>query len=65
MGEYSKCQYPTEDYYVNLGTKGLFNEKGELALEEEKKKLQKWLADFVVFAGGQLTQAPAQPAPSK
>ena len=52
MGEYSKFEYPTEDYYIHLGTKGLFNEKGELISEEEKIKLQKWLADFIVFVSG-------------
>ena len=60
MGGYSKCQYPTEDYYVNLGTKGVFNEKGEFVSEEEKKKLQKWYADFVVFVAGDKALPPAQ-----
>ncbi len=41
MGDYCKLKYFQKDYYVNLGAK-VFDDKGKLTSEEERKKILNW-----------------------
>lgn len=41
MGQYCKLRYFNKPYYVNLGS-GVFDEKGQVKSEAERKKIIEW-----------------------
>jgi chromate reductase len=49
MGEYWKLRYFNKPYYVNLGS-GVFDEKGHLKSEAEKKKIIEWGSELISWA---------------
>ncbi len=48
MGEYWKLRYYSTPYYVNLGS-GVFDEKGNVKSDDERKKILAWGGDLITW----------------